>query len=153
MSKKNLLVASILTGFFMIIAFGVVFAYRQVNAVPEIQVQTESMEIPVALPVPTSTTHTVISPEDASLVAAKFLGQTEVYSVEITTWQEQQAYKVVFSSGEVVYLDLAGQLLGYEAQQPVIVNAPPEISQSQPYSGHDDDHYEDDGFNEYEYDD
>ena len=57
-------------------------------------------------------------------MAANFLGDTDLFSVENAPWEEKDAYKVVFSSGYIVYVSLDGQILSSEAPQPVFVSVP-----------------------------
>jgi hypothetical protein len=49
------------------------------------------------------------------------LDQQDIYSVESTSVNGVNAYKVVFSSGQVVLVGLDGQLLSVTQIQPVVV--------------------------------
>jgi hypothetical protein len=52
-----------------------------------------------------------ISPQAAVTVASELLGRTDAYSIQLTDYQGQPAYKVIFSSGDVVFVSVAGQVL------------------------------------------
>jgi hypothetical protein len=55
---------------------------------------------------------TQITPEQAMQIAADFLGQNSVYWVEITTVEGEDLYLVTFTSGDMVYVNMAGQVVG-----------------------------------------
>ncbi len=63
-----------------------------------------------------------ISPETAAQVAATWLGDNQIYSVEGTTIQGIPVFKVTFSSGTLVYVSTEGQVIGSQAPA-VLVNA------------------------------
>lgn len=52
-----------------------------------------------------------VTPEQAAAIAAAYLKKTDVYSVEITSLQGVSVYKVVFSSGDEVYVGLDGAVI------------------------------------------
>ena len=66
----------------------------------------------------------VLSPEQAATIAADFLGQTSVYSVEMTAIRGVSLYKVTFSSGDIVYISMDGQVAGSAAAQQVAFQGP-----------------------------
>jgi hypothetical protein len=66
-------------------------------------------EEPVATPTAQSP---MVSPQQAATIAQGTLGRTDAYSVELADYNGVQAFKVTFSSGDVVYVSLAGQVLG-----------------------------------------
>lgn len=59
----------------------------------------------------TATTTGSVTPEQAAAIAAAYLKKTDVYSVEITSLQGASVYKVVFSSGDEVYVGLDGAVI------------------------------------------
>lgn len=126
MSKKNLFVSAALTAFVLVILVNVASAYKQISsssadvqpALPTVTV-TSTVEV-----LPTETSVVVLTHQEAALVAANFLGDTDLFSVENAPWEEKDAYKVVFSSGYIVYVSLDGQILSSEAPQPVFVSVP-----------------------------
>jgi hypothetical protein len=105
------------------------------------QVATVAFEQPTDLPAPTA--QTAIDPLQATTIASQALGHNDVYSVETSTYKGVDAYKVVFSSGDVVYVGLDAQILETTKLKPVVVNVPApeptkkhrEKSQSQPNGG------------------
>ena len=58
---------------------------------------------------------TTFAPEQVATIASNFLGNTSVYSVETVTVRGESIYKVTFSSGDIVYIDMNGQVVGSEA--------------------------------------
>lgn len=82
-----------------------------------------------------------ISPEMAAQVAATWLGDNQVYSVENTTIQGVPVFKVTFSTGTLVYVSTEGQVIGSQAPA-MLVNAS--------NNGH---HHEDDEHDDFERDD
>jgi len=55
---------------------------------------------------------TEISSDQAMQVAADFLGQDSVYWVELVSVRGEEMYLVTFVSGDIVYVNLAGQVVG-----------------------------------------
>jgi hypothetical protein len=45
--------------------------------------------------------------------ASNYLHRSDAYSVQLTVYKTQPAYKVVFSSGDVVYVSLGGEVLEF----------------------------------------
>ncbi len=63
-----------------------------------------------------------IAPQDAAQIAARFMGRSDLYSVENTTFNGANAYQVTFSSGDTVIVDMSGQVLNVQ-QAPTITNS------------------------------
>jgi hypothetical protein len=86
-----------------------------------------------------------ISPEDAATIAAQYMGRSDLYSVESTSLYGNTVYKVVFSSGDIVYIGLDGQVIGV---------APAQVAEPDPSNGfgRSGGHYDDDD-HEHEKDD
>lgn len=124
MSKKNLFISAALTAFVLVVLVNVASAYKQISS--------SVVDVPSALPtatstvqvLPTETPVVILTHQEAALVAANFLGDTDLFSVENAPWEEKDAYKVVFSSGYIVYVSLDGQILSSEAPQPIFVSVP-----------------------------
>jgi SOS-response transcriptional repressor LexA len=53
-----------------------------------------------------------ITPEDAAAIASKYWGQTSIYSVEVVSVKGENMYQVTFSSGDLVFVDVNGQVTG-----------------------------------------
>ena len=124
MSKKNLFISAALTAFVLVILVNVASAYKQISSSsadvqPVLPTATSTVEV-----LPSETQVVVLTHQEAALVAANFLGDTDLFSVENAPWEEKDAYKVVFSSGYIVYVSLDGQILSSEAPQPVFVSVP-----------------------------
>jgi flagellar hook-length control protein FliK len=60
----------------------------------------------------TTASQPVLTPEQAVSIASNFLQQTSVYSVETVTLQGASVYMVTFSSGDVIYVGMDGQIVG-----------------------------------------
>lgn len=123
MRKGVSFVSAILTTFILALVGGVVYAYSGITSknadlqsVAQANSQStssaQSMSLPVA--VPTGTPVPNVSPQDAAYQASQYLNNTDLYSIELADYNGAQSYKVTFSSGDVVYVDLQGQILGTE---------------------------------------
>jgi hypothetical protein len=55
-----------------------------------------------------------VAPEQAALIAAQYLNQTSIYSVETTQLSGETVYKVTMSSGDIAYVSLDGQFIGMQ---------------------------------------
>lgn len=139
MSKKNLLISAALTTFVLVVLANVSAVYAQIRDAVTLQPSTLVAE---ALPMQNQATQ--VTHQEAANIAANFLGQNDLYSVENAVWNEADAYKVVFSSGTIVYVGMDGQILGSEAPQPVFISLPAQNNnnQSQPANApsHTEDH-------------
>ena len=105
MKKSSLFISAVLTTFVLAVLAGVFTAYRNLNSSTQVSVpQTQSAPVVAAAP-------TAISAQDASKIAARFLGRSDLYAVENASLNGASAYKVTFSSGDVVYVSPQGQVL------------------------------------------
>jgi hypothetical protein len=52
-----------------------------------------------------------ITPQQAAQIAATYLGRTDLYSAETTSYNGATAYLVTFSSGDLVYVSMEGQVI------------------------------------------
>jgi hypothetical protein len=55
-----------------------------------------------------------VTPEEAAQIAARYLNRTDLYSVEGAQFNGVSAYLVTFSSGDLVYVSLDGQVLSVQ---------------------------------------
>ena len=120
MPKKNLLISAALTAFILVVVTGIASAYQRVNSSLDI-VKAETAEaarMDNGLP---AANQTIVTHQEAALVAANYLGQTDLYSVENIVWEGMDAYQVVFSSGDTVYVSMTGDILSTEVPEPVVV--------------------------------
>lgn len=155
MPKKNLLLSAALTAFILVVVTGIASAYKQVSAtIAAVQATPTTVEmvveLPTALPTPTDVVLVMLTHQEAALVAANFLGQTDIYSVENVVWEGVDAYKVVFSSGDTVYVSMYGDVLGTEAPPVTVVVSNNSGGKTNtvapaPAQHHDDDHDDDHG--------
>ena len=56
-----------------------------------------------------------VSPQNAAQIAASYLGRSDLYSVESAQYNGASAYLVTFTSGDLVYVGLDGQVLFVKA--------------------------------------
>jgi hypothetical protein len=105
--KKTILISTVLTAFVLSMLGGVAMALKQPAAAP---VAVSSIATPVTL-----------SAQEAAALAASVLNQTDIFSVESSSFSGINVYKVVFSSGQVAFVGLDGQILSVTQTQPVVV--------------------------------
>jgi hypothetical protein len=116
--NKKALFLSVAITTFVLACLGGVFSVYQAFAssdAPVATVQTVSQaaiqtNVPPAV-VPTSQ---LVTPEQAASIAAAYLGQQDVYAVENSVINSVSVYKVIFSSGDIVYVSLDGRILQVE---------------------------------------
>ena len=115
MRKSTLFISVVLTTFMLAVLYGVVSAYQSIVGMNETAAQPQPTAVaqlvnqPVAA-VP-STQSANFTPEAAAALASKVLGRTDLYSVEVTQFEGADVYLVTFSSGDLVYVSLDGQIL------------------------------------------
>ncbi len=124
--RRNLaLIAAAITTFTLVVLVSVVYAYSGLAATPssaasgpDQSVKTIQIGAPANAPSnPANVQSTIglaasLSPQAAASLAAQFLHRTDLYSAELSTYNGTPAYKITFSSGDVVYVSLSGQILG-----------------------------------------
>ncbi|HKJ38074.1 MAG TPA: hypothetical protein VJ972_04815 [Anaerolineales bacterium] len=129
MRKSTLFISTALTIFVLAVMFGVVSAYQdnvnakdtaeQVTAEPVVEQAAAVETMPTAPAAPT-----VISPEQAALIASEFMGDTDMYGAEVVVYEGAPAFLVTFSSGNLVYIGSTGEILAISQLEPVVVMAP-----------------------------
>jgi hypothetical protein len=135
MRKSTLFISAALTTFMLAVLFGVVSAYQGTVKSAEVaaaqpQVQSTSAPVvmvnePPASPAPIVPTQPVnITPDAAAAIAGKVLGRTDLYSVENVQFEGADAYLVTFSSGDLVYLSLDGQVLSISKIKVTVITQP-----------------------------
>jgi hypothetical protein len=89
-----------------------------------------------------------LTPEQAAQIAADYIGQSSVYWVQLIDLQGTSVYEVTFYAGDIVYVNLEGQVIG-SAPAPIFASgggggggAPKTSFTDQ--GGQDDDHGDDD---------
>lgn len=131
MSKLVIGISASITAFILALTAGAIYAYSNNQAGPvAVQPQPASqvattlqLSAPAAAaPAAPAAVPQNLAPQDAASIAAKAINRTDLYSVELTTYQAVQAYKVTFSSGDIVYVGMTGQVLGSELPPaPIII--------------------------------
>ncbi len=127
MGKLVIAVSAAVTAFIMALTAGAVFAYRTLSSSSTVAQQQPASQVSAPVQVaadPTQAQPTVVpnvSPQDAAALAAKSINRTDVYSVAMGDFKGTQAYIVTFSSGDIVYVGLQGQVLGAVAPTPAAV--------------------------------
>jgi hypothetical protein len=121
MRKSTLFISVVLTTFMLAVLYGVVSAYQSVvkstelaAAQPQPTTVVEVVSQPMAVVPPTQEIPPQVvnlTPEAAAALASKILGRTDLYSVETAQFEGADAYLVTFSSGDIVYISLDGQIL------------------------------------------
>jgi len=116
MRKSTLFISAVLTTFVMAMLAGVASAYQ--NAIEktaeqpftgvQAQPQEQSQVKAVSNTLPAESFN--ISPEEAAGLAAQVLGREDLYSVEVTDLDGEMVFMVTFSSGDLVYVSLDGQI-------------------------------------------
>jgi hypothetical protein len=126
MRKGIMFIATALTTFVLAVLGAVVYAYRapavpgSVSAQP-VNSQSVSLAAPEAAAPPAAATAAMVSPQQAASLAAGYINRTDLYSVELADFNGVQTYKVVFSSGDIVYVGLDGSLVAAVPPQPAVV--------------------------------
>ena len=132
-TKIALFLSAILTAFVVAVLSGVVnkvTSASPANSSAPVQAAaqqdaTTTLDQPTPTDLPTAILQTSIDPIKAATLAAQAINRQDVYSVETSTYNGVNAYKVVFSSGDVVYVGFDAQVLALTKSQPAVVaNAP-----------------------------
>ncbi|HEX8992530.1 MAG TPA: hypothetical protein VF784_12700 [Anaerolineales bacterium] len=123
MGKVVVVISGAITAFILALTAGAIYAYRSVStsgpnapsAANDQQSinQAASTVQPAVAQTPTSVPD--VSPQDAASIAAKFMNRTDLYSVEIGSVKGAPVYKVTFSSGDVAFVSLQGQMLSIQS--------------------------------------
>ena len=147
MNKKALFLSVTITTF-ILACLGGVFSVYQAFASSDAQVATvqtvSQATIPTNVPVAAVTTSQPVTPEQAASIAAAYLGQQNVYAVESAVINSVAAYKVIFSSGAIVYVGLDGKILQVEQPEQSYTDAGSQPPTNPNIVEHDDEEHDDD---------
>jgi hypothetical protein len=110
MKKSSLFISAVLTAFVLAVLAGVITAYRSFSGTSQVAVAQAAPLVQTTSAVPVA-----IQPQQAAQIAAQYLQRNDLYSVESTLLNGTSAYMVTFSSGDLVYVDQQGQVVGYTA--------------------------------------
>ena len=74
--------------------------------------EQQAVETQVSTPTPSFILQ--ITAQEAAVFASRYLGKSQVYSVEAVDFNGQVVYRVTFSNGDVVFVSVYGDILGLE---------------------------------------
>jgi uncharacterized membrane protein YgcG len=139
MNKSVTLISVAVTTVVLLTLSGVVYAYKglvtpKMTPMQSASPQSQAIGFPIAASVPADIPD--ISPQDAASIAVKFSNRTDLYSEELADFNGSQVYKLTFASGDAIYVDLKGQVVGSTPPSQTGVASP--TTQSPPaviYSG------------------
>ena len=123
MRKSTLIISTILTVALLFALYSLLSAYR--NAVETAVPATESASV-TSLPADSSQAGAAeiqiagkITIYDAAVTAAKVLGHNDVYITEYAQLNGVDVFLVTFLSGDLVYVNLDGQVISTSKQDPI----------------------------------
>jgi hypothetical protein len=104
----------------------VAMAVRQSDAAaaatpPPVAAATDA---PIATDAPAAAPPVTVSPQDAAALASSVISDPVIYSVESSSFNGVNAYKVTFSSGSIVFVGSEGRILSVNQVQPTAVATP-----------------------------
>lgn len=133
MRKSTLFISAVLTTFVLAMLAGVASAYQNfvqtdqaVQAEPvaeEVQSQPQVQTVAQEQPAPAEASAD-LTPNEAIDLAVKVMGQDDLYSIEMTELNGESVYLVTFTSGNLIYISLDGQVRAIDEieVQTVVVN-------------------------------
>jgi uncharacterized membrane protein YgcG len=127
MIKSATLISAAVTTIVLVTLAGVAYAYKELTTTPPSTPSTSSIALqavvfPLIASAPTNIPD--ISPQDAASIAVKFANRTDLYSVELADFNGSQTYKLTFSSGDVIYVAMNGQVVGSAPPSQSVVASP-----------------------------
>ena len=131
MKKTPLFISGVLTTFVLVVMAGVITAFRSIPNASAVAATPQ----PAPVEATATAVPTLISPQDAAQIAARILGRTDLYAVESATLNAADAYKVTFSSGDVVYISLTGEVLQVVSAPSNSLRASPPSASHSSYEG------------------
>ncbi len=121
MKKSSLFISAAITTFILAVLAGVIFYTRTSALSAPIATMTSpsaNTQAPTDTLAPTDTatlaptaTSAFVSPQEAAFIAGTALGDTKIFSVDTVTRYGMDAYKVTFSSGNVVFVAPDGHIM------------------------------------------
>ena len=133
MRKSTLFISAVLTTFVLAMLAGVASAYQNFAQTDQVaqaepaeqEVQAQSQVQTVAQNQPASEEVSAdLTPKDAIDLAEEVMGDDDLYSIEMTELNGESVYLVTFTSGDLVYISLDGQIRSVDhiEVQTVVVN-------------------------------
>ena len=132
MRKSTLFISAVLTTFVMAMLAGVASAYQDIISTNQLEVlqplaqaQTQPQTKSIADTIPVEAESFNLTPEEAAGLAAQVLGRDDLYSVEVTDLNGESVFMVTFTSGDLVYVSLDGQIrsIGKVQVETVVINS------------------------------
>lgn len=130
MRRGVAIVSVALTTFSLVILASVIYAYRGLAASPA-AIQRTSSQQPIQIQADPSTAASAppaapnLTLQDAGSIAAKHLNRTDLYSAEVVDYNGIQAFKIMFTSGDIVYVSATGAILADVPPAPVVIASAP----------------------------
>jgi hypothetical protein len=140
MRKSTIFISAVLTSFALVMLYNLASAYRNNQNASEVAAATLVQPTATLAPDPTTEpapTQTFLSPQEAAQLATQVLGNTNLLSAESSSLNGVDAYKVLFTNNDVVYVGLDGQILSVQVA-PMVVKVT--LPQSQPTTKHNGSH-------------
>lgn len=138
-TKSALFLSAMLTAFVLAILASLVSAFNSDKTTNLAVVASPTQQVALAVlptqPEATAALPTQVGAEQAASIAAQYMNKTDVYSVETSSINGANAYKVVFSSGDIVFVGLDGKVISTSKLPPVTVNVVPPAAPKQHHSG------------------
>ncbi len=129
MKRSVALISVSITAFSVVLLATVVYAVRaaakaRTSPVAAISGATK-LEVSPELEAAAEVASPRISPQAAVDAASEFLKRQDAFSVQLASYNGVTAYMVTFSSGDLVYVSLQGQVLGVVPAGVEMVNSNP----------------------------
>ena len=140
MNKKALFLSVAIATFILACLGGVYSVYKALasSSAPLATVQTVSqVATTTSAPMAVAPTSQEVTPEEAASIASAYLGLKDVYAVENAVINSVAVYKVIFSSGDIVYVGLDGRILQVERPNQTYTDAGSQPSIIQLITDHD----------------
>ena len=127
MRKSTLFISAALTTFMLAVMFGVASAYQKIvqaaGSTEAVIQQSQPAEVIAATA--TNIAGGTFTAEQAASLASNVIGRTDLYTAEIAPLNGVDTYLVTFSSGDIVYVSMNGQILSIsKLPVTVILSAP-----------------------------
>ena len=122
MRKGTLILSLVLTAVVLALLARLVSIYGKTietavpTDAPQVQEQPQSQPAELSSPNPAAGPVTIF---DAAVIAVDVLGHNDVYLAEYAQFNGANAYLVTFLSGDLVYVNLDGQVVSAAKQDPV----------------------------------
>jgi hypothetical protein len=123
MRKGTLFLSAVLTTFMLAVMVAGASAYQ--NLVKSRDTAFQPVEAAAGINAAVPQESAIFTPEQAAALASQVIGRTDLYSVETADLNGASTYLVTFSSGDLVYVSLEGQILSIAKLEQQVVMAPP----------------------------